>query len=94
MRRNSFNVLNKFALLAGTAGLALTLALGGPSSSEDWYAGLRYGGGLEVPLDDSVALRFDYTFTDYGTLSLLAGDKLETYNTRESLFRLGATLKL
>jgi len=67
---------------------------GSTASSEDWRAGLRYGGGLEVPLDDSMALRFDYTFTDYGTLSLQTSEGLETYDTRESLFRLGAILKL
>ena len=67
---------------------------GGTASSEDWWAGLRYGGGLEVPVNKDVALRFDYTFTDYGTLSLLTQPGLETYDTRESLFRLGAILKL
>lgn len=65
-----------------------------PVTSENWRAGLRYGGGLEVPVDDSLALRFDYTFTDYGTLSLLTPSGLETYDTTESLFRLGAILKL
>ena len=65
-----------------------------PVTSENWRAGLRYGGGLEVPVDDNIALRFDYTFTDYGTLSLQTPPGLETYDTRESLFRLGAILKL
>ncbi len=65
-----------------------------PVTSEKWRAGLRYGGGLEVPVDDSIALRFDYTFTDYGTLSLQTPPGPETYETRESLFRLGAILKL
>jgi opacity protein-like surface antigen len=64
------------------------------ASSEDWRAGLRYGGGLEVPIDESIALRFDYTFTDYGTLKLQTPPGLETYDTQESLFRLGAILKL
>ena len=67
---------------------------GDTASSSDWRAGLRYGGGLEVPVNKDVALRFDYTFTDYGTLSLLTQSGLETYDTRESLFRLGAILKL
>ena len=67
---------------------------GSTASSEDWRAGLRYGGGLEVPIDESIALRFDYTFTDYGTLKLQTPPGLETYDTQESLFRLGAILKL
>jgi opacity protein-like surface antigen len=67
---------------------------GGTANSDDFRAGLRYGGGLEVPLDDTFAIRFDYTFTEYGTLSLRTRPGVETYDTNESLFRIGALIKL
>ena len=58
-------------------------------SESDWHAALRYGGGMEVPLSRDSRLRFDYTFTDYGTLSLATPPGTETYKTKESLFRVG-----
>ena len=66
---------------------------GGTANSEDCYAGLRYGGGLEVPVNDAFAWRFDYTFTDYGTLSLSTSPGVETYRTTESLCRVGVVVK-
>ncbi len=56
---------------------------------------LRYGFGMELPATPHMAIRLDYTFTDYGTLRLTAppvGD-VETYKTTESLFRLGSVIR-
>jgi opacity protein-like surface antigen len=62
----------------------------GVTVAEDaWHGGLRYGGGIEVPLTGTSRVRFDYTFTDYGTLKLATPPGLETYETNESLFRIG-----
>jgi opacity protein-like surface antigen len=61
---------------------------------EDWEAALRYGGGMEIPVNDMLGLRFDYTQTDHGMLRLDTPAGVETHDTRESLFRLGAILKM
>ena len=58
-------------------------------SEARWRGGLRYGGGLEVPLSETSRARFDYTFTDYGTLELDTPPGSETYDTGQSLFRIG-----
>lgn len=92
--------LNHAALVYGLVGVTGTCFdidfrnPGGSANSDDFQAGLRYGGGLEVPIDDTFAVRFDYTFTDYGTLSLRTSPGVETYDTTESLFRLGALFRL
>lgn len=88
-------VLYGGALLYGRAGAVTTRfhtdfsTTGTTLASDDWRTALRYGGGLEVPLSASSRLRFDYTFTDYGTLSLGTPSGTETYDTKESLFRVG-----
>lgn len=58
-------------------------------AASDWHTALRLGGGIEVPVSRSSRLRFDYSYTDYGTLSLSTPAGLETYDTKESLFRVG-----
>ncbi len=63
-------------------------------SQEQWRTGLRFGGGIEVPVSDSIAVRLDYTFTDYGTHVLATPPGDERYDTQESLFRLGGIMKL
>jgi opacity protein-like surface antigen len=67
---------------------------GGTAQKTEWRAGVRYGLGLEVPVTDDFTMRFDYTFTDYGTLKLQTKPGPETYDTSESLFRLGAIFKI
>lgn len=63
---------------------------------EEWKNGLRYGLGLELPATRNLAFRLDYTFTDYGTLRLTepSGNDVETYDTSESLFRIGSVIRL
>jgi opacity protein-like surface antigen len=63
--------------------------MGASLSDTYWHGGFRYGGGIEVPMDDKSQMRFDYSITDYGTLSLATPSGLETYDTKESLFRVG-----
>ena len=58
-------------------------------ASSYWRGAVRYGAGLEVPLAQSSRLRFDYSFTDYGTLTLATGAGPETYDTRKSSFSVG-----
>ncbi|MBW2241432.1 MAG: outer membrane beta-barrel protein [Deltaproteobacteria bacterium] len=55
---------------------------------EDGRAGLRFGGGLEVPASEHVSVRADYTFTRYEQEDVdyaLAVDKIDP---EESLFRM------
>jgi opacity protein-like surface antigen len=93
-------VLGGGALLYGRLGVVGTLfeqdfsTSEGTLEREDWDAALRYGSGMEVPVNDGLALRFDYTHTDYGVLRLRTPSSVETHDTRESLFRLGAVLKM
>lgn len=88
-------VLNGGALLYGRAGVALSrfrIDFSNPGvtlAQTSWRAGLRFGGGVEVPVSEKSNLRFDYTYTDYGTLSLVTPPGTETYDTAESLFRVG-----
>ena len=63
-------------------------------SNQGWQAGWRAGFGMEVPLTQATAVRFDYTYTDYGKHKLATSNGVETYKTRESLFRLGAIFRL
>src|SRR5690606_12896489 len=64
------------ALLYGRVGAATSrfdqsFSTSGVSvSQEEWHGGLRYGGGIEVPVTSKSRIRFDYTATEYGTLSL------------------------
>ncbi len=62
-------------------------------ADESWQAGWRAGFGMEVPLTQATAVRFDYTYTDYGKHKLPTSNGVETYRTRESLFRLGAIFR-
>jgi opacity protein-like surface antigen len=61
-------------------------------SDHEFRAGLRYGGGIELPVTGSLAIRFDYTVTEYGRTELKTKQGIERYETDESLFRLGALL--
>lgn len=92
-------VLDGGALLYGRIGAVTSFFRndfsnpGATLAKEEWRGGLRYGGGVEVPLADNSRLRADYTYTDYGTLSLSTPPGVETYETAEGLFRLGFVKK-
>ncbi len=58
-------------------------------SQAGWHGGIRYGGGIEVPLSKKSRVRFDYTVTDYGTLALDTPSGREMYKTSEDNFRVG-----
>ena len=95
------------ALLYGRIGMANTnfeieYERGDNEATEhERKTGLRYGLGIELPASPRLALRLDYTFTDYGTLDLLTPlqgpppltRSLETYDTSESLFRVGTVFR-
>ncbi len=73
---------------------------GNRNLSEDERAtGIRYGLGMELPASQNLAIRLDYSFTDYGTLSLNTPAQggspagTETYETTESLFRMGSVFR-
>lgn len=51
--------------------------------------GIRFGGGIEVPVSDRMFLRLDYTYTDYGTRSFSIPSGDERFETAESLVWLG-----
>lgn len=88
-------VLDGGALLYGRVGAAASLldntfsTPGVSLSQNEWHGGIRYGGGIEVPVSRKSRIRFDYTVTDYGTLSLDTPSGRETYRTSENTFRLG-----
>ncbi|MGD9671503.1 MAG: outer membrane beta-barrel protein [Hyphomicrobiaceae bacterium] len=94
-------LVNQAAMLYGRVGVVqsyfdMDLDRGSHAvSQDDSITALRYGFGMELPATRHVALRLDYTFTDYGTLQLAAppaGD-VEAYRTSESLFRLGTVVR-
>lgn len=64
-------------------------------SKKDHATGIRYGLGLELPANHNVWFRFDYTFTDYEGLKLetLPDNGTETYDTQESMFRVGTVFR-
>jgi len=55
--------------------------------------GLRYGGGIEFPVNDALFVRLDFTHTDYrGSIAQVTNPAGETdlFASREDLFRVGA----
>lgn len=83
------------AMIYGRAGIAVSrmqIDFANPGitlSQTDWKAGWRVGGGIEVPVSDMTSMRFDYSYTDFGTLSLVTPPGTETYDTSQSQFRIG-----
>lgn len=55
----------------------------------DRLDGLRYGLGLEIPVNDETFWRFDYSITDYEDFDIATGSDVETFDNRETLFRIG-----
>ena len=98
---------NNAVLLYGRLGMANTnfeieFERGENATTEhERKTGLRYGLGIELPASPRIAMRLDYTFTDYRTLELLTPlhgpppltQELETYDTSESLFRVGTVFR-
>ena len=88
-------VLGGGALIYGRVGAAAShfdnefSTSGASLSQSDWHGGIRYGGGIEVPVSKKSRICFDYTVTDYGTLSLDTSSGRETYKTSEDTFRIG-----
>jgi len=57
--------------------------------------GLRLGLGMELAVSENFALRFDHTYTPYGTLHLVTppdGD-VESYKTDDNVFSVGAVFR-
>lgn len=94
-------LVNDAALVYGSLGVAHSfIDIGFERGShalniDESKTALRYGMGMELPATRNLAIRLDYTFTDYGTLDLISapnGD-IETYDTSESLFRIGSVFR-
>ena len=64
---------------------------GGESFDEESVEmGLRFGGGLEIAASESVFVRMDYTYTDYGSSDIdYSMDRKDSFENSESLFRVG-----
>lgn len=83
------------AMLYGRAGVVRTrfdtdYSVGGNSvSPEDAQTGLRFGGGVELPADENVFVRLDYTFTTYERYDVNYVSGVDGFDNSESLFRIG-----
>ena len=70
--------------------------IGFPSISESeskTFGGVRVGVGMETAVAENVALRLDWSYTDYSSESFdESGDTL-TYDPTESLFQIGVAFK-
>ncbi|WP_340117584.1 outer membrane beta-barrel protein [Pelagibius sp. 7325] len=65
-----------------------SVATTGTSAQEDEILlGARFGGGLELPISESVFARMEYSYTDYENNSLQVGGGTESFENSESLFR-------
>ena len=90
-------VVNNTALLYGRVGIVDTrfqvdFARGNNSlSSQYTEAGLRYGGGMEIPTSDNFIVRLDYTHTSYPEFSQVTppNQDVQRYRPKDDLFRIG-----
>ena len=56
--------------------------------------GLRYGGGVEMPVGEDTFIRFDYTWTRYGSHNVDYVTGIDYFRNSENLFRIGVALKI
>jgi len=57
--------------------------------------GIRYGGGMEIPISNNFIARLDYTHTSYPEFSLVTppNGEIEQFHPKEDLFRVGVLHK-
>ena len=70
---------------------------GSSASSEETKTGVRFGGGVEMPIGKSLQMRLDYTWTDYGSYNLKYSNSptgTDSFKNAENLFRMGIAYKL
>jgi len=53
--------------------------------------GVRFGGGVEVPIDEKTHFRLDYTQTEYSSNEINYRVGVDQFDTTERLFRIGVT---
>jgi hypothetical protein len=52
-------------------------------------AGIRWGGGVELPFAEDLRLRLDYSWTAYPTYNVDYVTGIDSFKNSESLFRVG-----
>ncbi|HEY5597244.1 MAG TPA: outer membrane beta-barrel protein, partial [Kiloniellales bacterium] len=57
------------------------------ASDDDWYDGVRFGGGIEGMLANNIGVRAEYTYTIYDVPDLFPGVSTDA---NQHLFRIGA----
>lgn len=90
-------VVNNTALIYARVGVVQTrfqvdFSRGSNSLSSQYNeTGLRFGGGMEIPVSNNFIARLDYTHTSYPEFSMLAppDSELEQFRPKEDLFRVG-----
>ena len=89
-------------LIYGRAGLVETrfstdyATTGSAARGEQTKTGIRVGGGVEMPIGKSTQMRFDYTWTDYGSYNLKYSNGpagTDSFKNTENLFRVGLAYK-
>lgn len=92
-------VINDSILAYGRAGIVGTEVdtdytfAGVTASSQEFLAGVRFGGGVEIGLDQNSSIRLDYTRTTYDDHSIDHPAGTELFDTSENLFRVGYTYR-
>jgi len=83
-------------MIYGRGGVVLTgfdtdyVTGGGLNASDDnTVAGLRFGGGVEVPIYEGLFWRLDYSFTSYEDYDISFGNGVDNFSNSESLIRAG-----
>jgi hypothetical protein len=61
---------------------------------DDTVRGLRLGGGVAIPINKHVAMRFDYTWTRYASYDVNYVTGVDRFRNSENLFRVGLAFKI
>jgi len=92
-------VLDEHALLYGRAGVVQTrfendyeVGSHHVTPAVD-LSGTRFGGGVELAVDDEWFLRFDYTYTSYDEYNVDYVSEIDSFENQENLFRIGIVFR-
>lgn len=66
---------------------------GAYTHTKETKTGLRYGGGVEMPVGNGMKMRLDYTVTDYPGYDVSYGANTDHFENTENLFRVGLSYR-
>lgn len=92
-------IVRKNTLIYGRVGVVETrfsndyATTGVHVTSSETMTGTRYGGGVEMPIDDKMLLRLDYTWTEYDSYRVVYGANSDSFDNSENQFRVAVSYK-